>query len=88
MIRMAVQVEAPHGRESHALVELGPRRARKDLDRMAEGDELPGQVTGVDALATTARVPAVDEERHTQTTGAGRCAGRCPTGSAWSCGPS
>ena len=39
------------GVKPDALVELRPGLAGEDLDRVAEGDQLPGEVAGVDALA-------------------------------------
>ena len=56
-VRVAVEVEPGHRGEADARVELGPRRAGEDLDRVPEGDELPGQMAGVDALAATAGLP-------------------------------
>jgi len=63
-IGVAVEVEAAHGREADALIELGPRGSGKDLDAVAEFDQFARQVSGVDALTAAARVATVDQERH------------------------
>ena len=73
-VRVPVEVEPGHRREADAGVELRPRRSGEDLDGVAEGDELPGEVPGVDALAAAARVAAIEQERHPQS--AGRRRGR------------
>src|SRR6516164_4715956 len=62
-IGIPVEVEAGDGREAHTRVELGPRRPGEDLDRVTQCHELAGQVTGVHALAATARVPPIGEVR-------------------------
>ena len=59
---LAVEVEARDRGEADPLVDLGPRLAGEDLHRVAECHQLAGQVAGVDALATAARVAPVDEE--------------------------
>ncbi len=61
-IGIAIEVEAANGGKADPLVERGPRRPGKDFDAVAEGNQLSGQVTGVDTLAATARVAPVDEE--------------------------
>ncbi len=74
-VRVAVEVQASHGGEPHPLVELGPGRACEDLDRVAERHQLAGQMTRVNTLATAARIAPIDEERHAQAPGKGRCGG-------------
>ena len=58
-----------------ALVEFGPGRPGEDLDRVAERDQLAGQVAGVDPLPTATGVPPVDQEGDAQTPWSGRCGG-------------
>ena len=74
-IGLAVEVEAADGGEPDPLVELGPGRAGEHLDRVAQGDQLAGQVAGVDPLATATGVTPVDEEGDTQTSRSGRRGG-------------
>ncbi len=71
-VRVPVQIQPGHGGESDPGVELGPGRAREDLDRVPQGDELAGQMAGVDALATTARVPTIGQVGDAQTPGTRR----------------
>ena len=61
-VGLPVEVEAGDGGEPHPVVELGPRLAGEDLDRVAQLHQLAGQVAGVDALAPAAGVAPVDEE--------------------------
>ncbi len=84
-IGLAVEIEARHGRETDSVVDLGPGLACEDLDRVAERDQLTGQVAGVDALPATARVPAVDEEGDAQPT-VGGLAGCDALGNRGRCG--
>ncbi len=77
-IGLAVEIEAGHRSEPDAVVDLGPGLPGKDLDRVAEFDELAGQVARVDALATAARVAPVDEEGDPLAPVAG-----CPGGDAF-----
>ena len=75
-VGVPVQVEARDGGEAHPVVEHGPRLAGEDLDRVAQPDQLPRQVAGVDALATAAGVAPVDEVGDPQAPGLGRGRGR------------
>ncbi len=63
-VGVPVEVQARHRGEADPRIELGPGRAREDLDRVPEGDQLAGEVAGVDALATAARVPPIGQVRH------------------------
>ncbi len=74
-IRLAVEVEAADRREPDALVEVGPGRAGEDLDGVAEGHQLTGQVSGVDPLSAATGVPPINEEGDAQTPWSGRCGG-------------
>ena len=79
-VRLAVEIETRDRREPDALVDLGPGLAGEDLDRVAERDQLAGQVAGVDALAPAARIAPVDEEGDPQATRFRPDAGRCARG--------
>ena len=53
----------------------GHGRPGEHLDRVTQGDQLTGQVAGVDALSTATGVPSVDEEGDPQTPWSGRRGG-------------
>ncbi len=61
-IRLAVEVQAGHPGEPDAGVEVGVRRTGEHLHVVAERDQLPAEVTDVDALATAVRLAAVGQQ--------------------------
>ena len=83
-VRVAVEIEPRDRGEADARVELGPRRAGEDLDRVPQGDELPGQMAGVDPLAATARIAAIGQVGDAQAPGRGGAAGSGAGTSIWS----
>ena len=64
-----VEVEAGHLGELRRVVELGVGLAGEHRDLVAELGELPGQVTGVDALTAAVRVAPVHEPRDAKSLG-------------------
>ena len=68
-IGLAVEVEAGHRGEADALVHIGPGLAGEHLDRVAESDQLTGEVAGVDTLTAAAWVAPIDEEGDAQPAG-------------------
>ena len=72
-VGLPVEIEPGDRRESDPGVELGPGRTGEHLDRVPQGDELAGQVAGVDPLATAAGVAAIEEEGDPQTARSWRC---------------
>ena len=74
-IGVPVEVEAGHRGEAHPRVELGPGRPGEHLDRVAQRDQFPGQMPGVDALAPAAGIATVDEEGDPQTPRSRGCRG-------------
>ena len=61
-VGLAVEVQARHLGEPHALVELGVGLAGEHLDVVAERDELAAEVADVDALAAAVRLAAVGQQ--------------------------
>ena len=61
-VGIAVEVETGHRGEADSLVQLGPRGSGEHLDRVAQGDELAGQVARVDALSAATWVSTIDQE--------------------------
>ena len=68
-IRFAVQVQARHLHQLHLFGELRVRGAREDRYGVPERGELTREVTRVDTLAATTRVPPVNEVGDAQAVG-------------------
>ena len=68
-VGLAVQVEAGDLHEGHAVVEVGVRGTGEDLDVMAEGGQLPGEIPGIHTLTPGMRVAPIGEERDPEPSG-------------------
>ena len=60
-VGLSVQVQARNLGQEHTIVKLGVGLARKHLDAVAESDELPREVTHIDALASAVGLAAITE---------------------------
>ena len=68
-VGLAVEVEAGNRGEANPVVHFGPRLAGEHLDGVAEGGEFPGQVAGIDPLATAAGVAPIHQKGDPQAPG-------------------
>ena len=74
-VGVAVEVETGHGGETHALVQLGPGLPGEDFDAVAQRNQFPAEVTGVNTLTTAGGVAPVDQKRDTGLAVLGRSGG-------------